>query len=202
MSRVHSVWGEVLDPRRSQVPHMADHTTGMYQCDSCGRAVEWEEIEDGHDHGPIVDPGGRYIHCCDACCPLCASLKNESMRLGSETVGSSSREMEESDAAHVPAVVVATQCNSDAQPVPTRRQAEMYCCKYISKSKQQGARSDASHVPEAQCFTCPGTSRPDLMSPRSKREWEISGMCLKCQDKVFGTDLSTPVPESLFLPDI
>ena len=43
---------------------------------------------------------------------------------------------------HIPAVAFGGQSNTDAQPVPTRRQAEMYCCKYCSKhQKKLGARS-------------------------------------------------------------
>ena len=34
---------------------------------------------------------------------------------------------------HMPAVTVGGQSNSDAQPVVTKHQAEMYCCKYCSK---------------------------------------------------------------------
>jgi len=43
---------------------------------------------------------------------------------------------------HMPAVALGCQSNTDGQPVPTRRQAEMYCCKYCSKhQKKLGARS-------------------------------------------------------------
>jgi len=42
---------------------------------------------------------------------------------------------------HMPAVSVGAQSNSDAQPVLTRLQAEMYCCKYCSKHhKRLGTR--------------------------------------------------------------
>ena len=34
---------------------------------------------------------------------------------------------------HCPLVALGLQSNSDAQPVLTRHQAEMYCCKYVSK---------------------------------------------------------------------
>ena len=43
---------------------------------------------------------------------------------------------------HMPIVALADQSNSDAQPVCTRHQSEMYCCKYCSKhKKRQGQRS-------------------------------------------------------------
>ena len=43
---------------------------------------------------------------------------------------------------HMPLASVGTQSNTDAQPVPTKNQAEMYCCKYCSKHlKNSGARS-------------------------------------------------------------
>ena len=42
---------------------------------------------------------------------------------------------------HAPVVGVGLQSNSDAQPVLTRHQAEMYCCKYCAKhSKRLGTR--------------------------------------------------------------
>ena len=42
---------------------------------------------------------------------------------------------------HMPAVSLGTQSNTDAQPVLTRHQAEMYCCKYCSKhTKRLGTR--------------------------------------------------------------
>ena len=42
---------------------------------------------------------------------------------------------------HMPAVSVGLQSNSDAQPIATKRQAEMYCCKYCAKHhKNLGAR--------------------------------------------------------------
>lgn len=44
--------------------------------------------------------------------------------------------------AHIPAVSLAAQSNTDAQPVVTRQQSEMYCAKYISKHhKNLGAKS-------------------------------------------------------------
>ena len=43
---------------------------------------------------------------------------------------------------HMPLASVGTQSNTDAQAVPTKNQAEMYCCKYCSKHlKNSGARS-------------------------------------------------------------
>ena len=43
---------------------------------------------------------------------------------------------------HIPAVSLGAQSNTDAQPVVTKHQAEMYCCKYCSKhAKRMGARS-------------------------------------------------------------
>ena len=48
---------------------------------------------------------------------------------------------------HMPLVAFALQSNSDAQPVLTRNQAEMYCCKYCSKhTKRPGARSSLFDV--------------------------------------------------------
>ena len=42
----------------------------------------------------------------------------------------------------MPLASIGTQSNTDAQPVPTKNQAEMYCCKYCSKHlKNSGARS-------------------------------------------------------------
>ena len=43
---------------------------------------------------------------------------------------------------HMPAATFGGQNNSDAQPVVTRHQSEMYCAKYISKHhKGMGTRS-------------------------------------------------------------
>ena len=43
---------------------------------------------------------------------------------------------------HMPAVSVGLQSNNDAQPVATKHQAEMYCCKYCAKHhKRLGTRS-------------------------------------------------------------
>ncbi len=43
---------------------------------------------------------------------------------------------------HMPMATVAMQSNTDDTPVPTRHQAEMYCCKYCSKhSKRKGQAS-------------------------------------------------------------
>ena len=43
---------------------------------------------------------------------------------------------------HMPAATVGGQSNSDAQPVVTKHQSEMYCCKYCAKhSKQMGTRA-------------------------------------------------------------
>ena len=43
---------------------------------------------------------------------------------------------------HMPAATVGGQSNTDAQPVVTKHQAEMYCCKYCAKhSKQLGTRA-------------------------------------------------------------
>jgi hypothetical protein len=43
---------------------------------------------------------------------------------------------------HMPVVSVALQSNNDAQPVATKHQAEMYCCKYCAKhNKRLGTRS-------------------------------------------------------------
>ena len=48
-----------------------------YLCPTCGGAASWEDdIEDGHDHGPRVDPGGCYINCCARCCPLCSAASD------------------------------------------------------------------------------------------------------------------------------
>ena len=42
---------------------------------------------------------------------------------------------------HSPVVALGLQSNSDAQPVVTRNQAEMYCCKYVTKhGKRLGSR--------------------------------------------------------------
>ena len=42
---------------------------------------------------------------------------------------------------HIPAVSFGNQSNTDAQPIATKRQAEMYCCKYCAKHhKNLGAR--------------------------------------------------------------
>ena len=42
---------------------------------------------------------------------------------------------------HSPLVALGLQSNSDAQPVVTRNQAEMYCCKYVTKhGKRLGSR--------------------------------------------------------------
>ena len=43
---------------------------------------------------------------------------------------------------HMPVVSFGLQSNSDAQPIATKRQAEMYCCKYVTKySKHVGAKN-------------------------------------------------------------
>ena len=43
---------------------------------------------------------------------------------------------------HIPAVSFGNQSNTDGQPIATKRQAEMYCCKYCTKHhKNLGARS-------------------------------------------------------------
>ena len=42
---------------------------------------------------------------------------------------------------HIPAVSFGNQSNTDAQPIATKRQAEMYCCKYCTKHHNNfGAR--------------------------------------------------------------
>jgi len=42
---------------------------------------------------------------------------------------------------HIPAVSFGNQSNTDAQPIATKRQAEMYCCKYCAKHHNNlGAR--------------------------------------------------------------
>ena len=41
---------------------------------------------------------------------------------------------------HMPVVSFGCQSNTDAQPIATKKQAEMYCCKYVSKHhKNRGA---------------------------------------------------------------
>ena len=42
---------------------------------------------------------------------------------------------------HIPAISFGCQSNTDAQPIATKKQAEMYCCKYCTKHhKNLGAR--------------------------------------------------------------
>ena len=43
---------------------------------------------------------------------------------------------------HIPAATLGGQSNTDAQPVSTKNQSEMYCCKYCAKhSKRLGTRA-------------------------------------------------------------
>ena len=46
---------------------------------------------------------------------------------------------------HMPLVSLAEQSNTDATPVPTRHQAEMYCCKYCSKFTKGKGQQCALH---------------------------------------------------------
>ncbi len=39
------------------------------ECIAHGRGES--DSDDGHDHGPIGDPTGRYVNCCRHTCPLC-----------------------------------------------------------------------------------------------------------------------------------
>ncbi len=50
--------------------HTADGKPGpCSMCVANGRGGS--DSDDGHDHGPIPDPGSKYIHTCKHVCPLC-----------------------------------------------------------------------------------------------------------------------------------
>ena len=49
---------------------------------------------------------------------------------------------------HMPAGAIGGQSNTDAQPVCTKHQSEMYCCKYVSKAKRKGTRTALYEVIE------------------------------------------------------
>ena len=44
---------------------------------------------------------------------------------------------------HMPMISLVLQSSTDATPVPTRRQAEMYCCKYCSKHGKRKGQAGA-----------------------------------------------------------
>ena len=49
---------------------------------------------------------------------------------------------------HMPAGTIGGQSNSDAQPVCTKHQSEMYCCKYVSKPKRKNTKTALYEVIE------------------------------------------------------